>query len=275
MCEDTAFSLLLFSTDPEFIQRTEAAGMDGFIVDWEHVGKAQRQAGADTEVNGHGLIELQRVRASASGLVMCRINGPGAATREEIELAIAAGADEILLPMVTSPLEVEQMLDQVAGRCGVGILIETAAAVQRADEFAALPLTRVYVGLNDLAIARGSRTIFDAIVDGTVERVRQWFTVPFGFGGLTLPDAGSPVPCRLLIGEMMRLDCQLSFLRRSFHRDMRDHDPLVEVPRLRAALADARHRDRISVALDQLALEAAVTDWAESRAPSLAPLRDG
>jgi hypothetical protein len=274
MSEYDAFSLLLFSTDPGFIQRAEAAGVDGFIVDWEYKGKAQRQNGADTEINQHGLIELRRVRASANGLVLCRINGPSAASVDEIELAIGAGADEILLPMVTSPVEVERVLDHAAGRCGVGILIETVAAVQRAAEFADLPLTRVYVGLNDLAIARGSRTIFDAIVDGTVERLRQRFAMPFGFAGLTLPDAGSPVPCRLLIAEMMRLDCQFSFLRRSFHRDIHGRDPMIEVPRLRAALNHARIRDCANVALDHLELEAAISNWADSMAPSLATMLD-
>ena len=100
----------------------------------------------------------------------------------------------------------------------------------------------MYVGLNDLAIERRSASIFEAITDGTVDRLREIFSVPFGFGGLTLPDRGHPVPCRLLINEMVRLNCHFSFLRRSFHRDIRGR-PVSEGLRLiREALADAHSR---------------------------------
>jgi hypothetical protein len=233
----------------------------GFIVDWERNGKAARQAGANTEINGHTVADLRRVRAATDALVVCRINGPGATTGEEIELAIDAGADELLLPMVRWPDEVETVLRQVDGRCGVGILIETVTAVAQVEDFAHLPLSRVYVGLNDLAIERRSPTIFDAVCDGTVERLRHCFTVPFGFAGLTLPEAGSPIPCRLLIGEMIRLGCAFSFLRRSFHRDMRGRELCVEIPRLIEALREARGRDARQVACDQIALATAIRSW--------------
>ncbi|MGW8178491.1 MAG: hypothetical protein ACWGQW_06970, partial [bacterium] len=86
---------------------------------------------------------------------------------------------------------------------------------------------------------RKSPSIFDAVADGTVERVRAHFEIPFGFGGLTLPDCGAPIPCRLLIAEMARLDSNFSFLRRSFHRDIRGKRMATEVPRIKRALAEA------------------------------------
>ena len=101
------------------------------------------------------------------------------------------------------------MIEAVGGRCGVGVLVETVAAVEAVEELALLPLSRVYVGLNDLSIDRGTASLFDAIADGTVERVVSAFDVPFGFGGLTEPELGDPVPCRLLIAEMARLRCIL------------------------------------------------------------------
>jgi len=96
---------------------------------------------------------------------------------EEVEQAVGAGADEVLLPMIQTAEAVEAALGLAAGRCGVGILIETVRAVGLAEELAGLPLTRVYVGLNDLAIERRTPSIFAAVADGTVERVRA----PFGF----------------------------------------------------------------------------------------------
>jgi len=104
---------------------------------------------------------------------------------------------------------------------------------------ARLPLTRVYLGLHDLAIERRTPNPFRAISDGIVERVRSAFQIPFGFAGLTLPDRGFPIPCRLLIAEMARLGCSFSFLRRSFLRDIVGRDPRVEIPRILEALREA------------------------------------
>jgi hypothetical protein len=62
--------------------------------------------------------------------------------------------------------------------------------------------------------------IFLALGDGTLDRLRPLFAAPFGFGGLTHPDRGTPIPSRLLLNEMVRLGCDFTFLRRSFHADV-------------------------------------------------------
>jgi coenzyme F420-reducing hydrogenase delta subunit len=254
------FQLLLFSTNTRFIARAAAAGVDGIIVDWEQRGKAARQAGADTQINRDTVDDLRRVRAATAVRLLCRINGYGATTASEVEQAIAAGADEILLPMVRTAAEVDEVLALVAGRCGVGILVETEEAVGLAPELARLPLTRAYAGLNDLAIQRGTANIFAAVADGTVERVRRAFRVPFGFGGLTRPERGWPIPCRLLIGEMARLGCDFGFLRRSFLADVAEAELEREVPRLRQALAAACERTPQQVARDQADLHARIIE---------------
>lgn len=262
-----AFRLTLFSTDASIITQAVAAGVDALIVDWEHIGKAERQLGADTQINYDTLDDLRRVRAVTSAAnaahqqsarVLCRVNAPGPTTAAEIEAAAAAGADEILLPMVRRPGEAEAALRYAAGQCGVGILVETVEAIACAPDLAALPLTRVYIGLNDLAIARGSPSIFAPLADGTLERLRGLFGQPFGFGGLTLPDRGEPLPCRLLIAEMARLGCSFSFLRRSFLRDMAGRAFADEVPRLKEAIADAQARPAAAVARDRQALDTAL-----------------
>lgn len=265
------FELLLFSTDPGFIRRAVEAGIDGVIVDWENAGKRARQEGADTQVNLDTLEDLARVRAATQGHVLCRINGPGPRIEGEVEAAIEAGADEILVPMVRAAEEVEHVLDVAMDRCGVSILVETLDAVANASQLAALPLHRVYVGLNDLAIERQAQTIFDALIDGTVEGIREMFDVPFGFGGLTLPDGGYPIPCRLLIAELARLECRFSFLRRSFHRDIQGRDVTVEVSRIRGALDEAAGRSEDVVRRDRNDLQRAVHAWgvdASAQAPA-------
>jgi len=254
----TSLELYLFSTDPATVSRSSAAGVDGFIVDWESRGKEGRQSGADTEINFDTPGDLRRVRSSTACRLLCRVNQPGPWMPGEIEEAIAGGADEVLLPMVRSPGEVHDAIRFARGRCGVGILVETVDAVHCASELARLPISRVYVGLNDLSIERRSASIFEALIDGLVDRVRPFFEVPFGLAGLTLPDRGQPIPCRLLIGEMARLSCGFSFLRRSWRRDMAGRDPAIEVPRLKAAVETARGRSPEAIARDRAELVGAV-----------------
>ena len=99
---------------------------------------------------------------------------------------------------------------------------------------------------------------FGDSLDGTVARVRSLFNVPFGFAGLTLVDGGFPVPCRLLIAEMARLGCSFTFLRRSFHRDIRGRATGEEVPRILQAIAAAAERSAAAVERDLQDLSVAI-----------------
>lgn len=258
---DTAFELLLFSTEREFVREAVEAGVDGIVVDWEVLGKRRRQAGADTEVNCDTLEDLRRVRSWVDIPVLCRVNPPGPTTERELESAIGAGADEVLVPMVRSPRELDWILELARGRCAVGALIETTDAVNRAGSLAQLPLSRLYVGLNDLAIERRTPSIFTALGDGTVARVRSDVHGRFGFAGLTAPERGYPIPCRLLVGELVRLRSTFSFLRRSYRRDARGEQQAALVARLRAALLEAGARSADEVERERRELEEAIAAW--------------
>ncbi|WP_245817144.1 aldolase/citrate lyase family protein [Geodermatophilus saharensis] len=252
--------LFLFTVDAAWGRDVVAAGASGIVVDWERRGKHRRQAGEGTQINGDTLADLVRVRAATDGRLLCRVNAAGPWTPREVADAVAAGADEILLPMVRTPEEVDRTLDLVAGRCGLGILVETQDAVERVAELAARPLSRVYVGLNDLRIDRRSTELFRPLVDGTVDAVRAAVPVPFGVGGLTLPGGGFPVPGVLLAAELVRMRTDFTFLRRSFTADMAGRDPFTEVPRLLASLADLAAADALTAAGRREAFVAAVEE---------------
>ena len=237
----TEFQLFLFATDKQIILPAVAADISGFVVDWENKGKYERQKEADTQINYDSPETLQYVRSLTDAHIICRVNRNICLQecKEEISLALDGGANEILLPMVRTVKEVESVLNFVRGRCAVGILIETQAAVELVAELGALPLSRVYVGLNDLAIDRKKRNIFSAVKDGTVDHVRQYIKVPFGFAGLTLPGYGYPVPAKFLYSEMARLQCSFTFLRRSFLRDIQGKDMAIKIPQMRQAMKNA------------------------------------
>jgi HpcH/HpaI aldolase/citrate lyase family len=256
------FNLCLFSVDPQMIAGATAGGISTVVVDWERIGKRARQTGADTEINGHTPAELRRVREATTAHVICRINNVPGVIFSDIEQAVDGGADEILVPMVHTAREVERVLDQVAGRCDVGILIETNSAVARAGELSQFPLSRIYVGLNDLALARRTPNLFTSLVDGTVETVRQQCgQIPFGFGGLTVPERGAPIPCRLLMSELARLDCSFTFLRRSFHRDVQGRNVAHETSRIVNELREVFRCSPLELGYDRRKLVAAVANW--------------
>lgn len=244
----TDFELFLFSVDPHFIRAAVDAGVNGVVVDWESADKSRRQNGYDTEINRHTVADLECVRHTTDCTILCRINNDPDRLACETEAAIAGGADELLLPMVRSVEEVERLLDRVRDRCRVGMLIETPEAVAICTDFRRLPLARVYVGLNDLSIGMRYRHLFEALQDGTLDAVRRQVSAPFGWGGLTRPDRGRPVPCHLLIAEMARLGCQFSFLRRSFHADVPEAD-------LQQAVRDIRDRLRTAAAREPAQIE--------------------
>jgi hypothetical protein len=252
------FSLFAFTANVERARAVIDAGADAIFVDWETRGKKDRQSGADTQINSDTPADLRRLRRAIDAPILCRINGPGPTLANEVATAIGCGADEIFLPMARTEADVLRFLDAVNGRCRASILIETQEAAAIAARLSDLPLERIYVGLNDLAISRGTPNIFAALADGSVDAIRQQIGVPFGIGGLTRPDAGHPIPCLLLLGEIIRLRASFTFLRRSFWADVAGRDLGVEVRRIRDAIAAAALRSEAEVEADRGAFQNAV-----------------
>jgi hypothetical protein len=251
----SALDLVLFGLDADGARRALAAGIRSFIVDWEDRGKIERQRSFDTEVDPGTPEDLGRIAGIGADAVWCRLNAMGPWTPAEVDTAVARGASLLLLPMVRRAAEVERFLGLVAGRVRAGILVETDEAVRCAGDLARLPLDAVYVGLNDLAISRGYRSLFEAVLDGTVEAVRRAFPeVRFGFAGVTTVDRGHPVPCPMLLQEMERLGCGFSFLRRSFRRDVAGRDPGAEIARIHGCWAGLAARTPAERERDRAAL---------------------
>lgn len=227
--------VLLFSQDREYASAAVAAGVARVVVDWEWRGKAERQAGRDTEINRGTHADLAAMRAAVGDRVICRINNTLHGRDADLDAAIAHGASEIWLPMVRTVAEVEACLRRIDGRAGLGLMVETREAMRLGHDFAALPLSRLYVGLHDYRIDTGNAGMFDPLVDGTLDRFRDDYAGPIGVAGVTRPACGHPIPQRLLLAAMVRLACAFGVARRAFRAD---------VP-----------ADRIGEALDELAAE--------------------
>ncbi|MBU6383142.1 MAG: hypothetical protein KGQ49_04325 [Verrucomicrobia bacterium] len=232
----------MFTVDCDLVRQANSCGIDAIIVDWEWRGKEERQKNFDTQINHHTLDDLKAVAKIATIPIICRINAISADTKQEIEAALSHGAAELLIPMVRTKREVEQALDWTQDRAKVGILIETNAAVNCAMEMSSLPLSRMYLGMNDLCVENRSPHIFTPLVNGQLDALRPKIARPFGFGGLTLPHLGHPIPCQLLVDAMVRLDCHFSFLRRAFLKDTAGKNMGSAVSQIRHAIHCSREK---------------------------------
>ena len=82
-----------------------------------------------------------------------------------------------------------------------------------------------------------------ALASGLVEKVLEGFDVWLqGFGGATVLDGGKPLSCKLFLQEMSRLGCNMTFLRRSYKRDIVGRDAAEELNILRNYWSQLQNR---------------------------------
>ena len=147
------------------------------------------------------------------------IGGALELTKEEIDAAINAGADIVMLPYITSTKQVEDFLRYVDGRAKTMPLIETPQAVAVFDEILSLPgIDEIYIGLNDLSLGYHRKFMFELLADGTVESLclkSKLKGIPYGFGGIASLGKGM-LPSEYIIREHYRLGSSCAILSRSF-----------------------------------------------------------
>ena len=218
--------LMYITNQPAVAQIAERAGVDRIFVDMEYLGKSERQKNMDTVQSHHSIADIAAIRAAVSSAqVLVRINPihealPGLpASKEEIDAAIAAGADLLMLPYFKTPGEVERFLQCVAGRVRTMLLVETAEAVAQIDEILALSgIDEVHIGLNDLSLGYGKKFMFELLADGTVEQLcfkLRKRGLSYGFGGIAALGSGM-LPAECIIREHYRLGSGCVILSRSF-----------------------------------------------------------
>ena len=208
----------------EFAALALDCGVQRIMVDLERLGKQQRQGGLGTFISDHRPEDVAAVRAAAPGAhLIVRVNPWHDGSHAEIDHALAAGADSLMLPMFEHATELRAFVAAVARRAGCIALLETRAALLSLPEWIGdSGLAEVYVGLNDLHRQLGQRFMFEPLADGTVERVARAAHdagLRFGFGGIARLDEGL-LPGRVVLGEHLRLGSDSVILSRTFNREM-------------------------------------------------------
>lgn len=218
--------LMYITNRPEIAQIVESAGVERVFIDMEYIGKSVRQGGMDTVQSHHTIEDICAVKkVLKKSQVMVRCNPIHEATSEycsskdEIDAAIEAGADILMLPYFKTVEEVRTFIDLVGGRAKTLPLVETPEAVACIDEILKLDgLDEIFVGLNDLSLGYGMKFMFQLLADGTVERLCEKFKakgIPYGFGGIAALGKGM-LPSEKVIAEHYRLGSTCAILSRSF-----------------------------------------------------------
>ena len=145
---------------------------------------------------------------------------------EEIERAIEAGADIVMLPFFHSVQEVKDFVkfvnegnEHCKRKAKVCLLLETPEAAILLDEILNVPgIDMIHIGLNDLHLAMGMKFMFQLLTDGIVEQLANKIRakgIPFGFGGIASLHGGA-LPGAYVLKEHYRLGSSMVIVGRSF-----------------------------------------------------------
>ncbi len=226
---------MLFTNNIDLARTAQKAGVDRIVVDLEVREKRERQNGYHLECNYHTIEDLRLMKRAVGVPVVCRINPINENSKDEINEAIASGADILMLPMFRTAEEAEEFIYLSAGRSKTILLLETKEAVDNAKKIAKLDFDEIYIGLNDLAISYGKGFAYELLADDLLDNLRSVFRdKPFGFGGITILGKGAPLPTGLILKELARLSADSVIIRRAFKKDIAGRDIAEEVKKIKS-----------------------------------------
>ena len=199
------------------------------------VGKKARQKGENLELNYDSPEDLRRLSSVLKIPISVRINPVGSNTPSEVNNALNNGAKIIMLPMANSLKEIKRFLTIVDERAKTIVQIETPSLVKEIEDFRGLDWDYAYIGLNDLMVANGGHSIWEAISDGTTEAIcKNLKGRKYGFGGSTVLGGGEPIIGDLILHELVPLGGCMSIMRRTFKREVLDRDLDAEIKALKS-----------------------------------------
>ena len=221
-----ALTLMYITNNPITAQIAQEAGVDRIWIDMEYIGKDERQGGMDTVRNHHTIDDIKKMRPIVTNAeLMVRVNPLHTATddyygsEDEINQAIEAGADVIMLPMFKTVDDVKKFVSYVDGRAKVQLLVETAEAAAKIDSILEVPgVDEIHIGLNDLHLAMHKAFMFELICDDTVASLCKKMKakgIKYGFGGIARVGYGM-LPAEYIIAEHYHLGSTAAILSRGF-----------------------------------------------------------
>lgn len=239
------FCLTVITSDAALAQRVGAAGVDRVGVDTERLNKTARQGHIpNARISDHKLADLAAMKGKVGAAALfARLNPLHPGTAQEIDEALASGAQIVMLPYFRTAQEVEGFVRLVDGRAEVALLLETAPAALRLHDILGVSgVSELMVGLNDMHLSTGLKNQFEVVASDFMTMIADQahaHDIPFGFGGLgRAMDDGLPINADLVVAQHARLGSTRSWLSRSFlGPDPMSLDLALEVDRLRQRIS--------------------------------------
>ena len=221
-----SLTLMYITNNPITAKIAQDAGVDRIWIDMEYIGKDERQGGMDTVKNHHTIDDIKKIRPVISkSKLMVRVNPLHDATleycssKDEIDDAIDAGADILMLPMFKTADDVKKFINFVDGRAKIQLLLETKEAVDNINEILEVPgIDEIHIGLNDLHLAYHKTFMFELLCDNTVSILCKKIAnkgIKYGFGGIARIGLGT-LPAEYIITEHYHLGSTAAILSRGF-----------------------------------------------------------
>lgn len=221
-----SLTLMYITNNATVADIAQRAGVDRIWIDMEYIGKEERQAGMNTVKCHHTIEDIANLRPLIKqATLMTRVNPLHEATKEycsskeEIENAIQAGAEVIMLPMFKTRRDAEEFVSMVGGKAKTQLLVETAEAAANIEEICKVQgVDEIHIGLNDLHLAYGQKFMFQLLADGTVEKLCKTIQsngIKYGFGGIARVGHGL-LPAEYIMAEHYRLGSTAAILSRGF-----------------------------------------------------------
>ena len=188
---------------PRFVEKSASAGADAVLLDLEdsvpYARKAEARAALATAVP---------IARSGGADVLVRVNRPLSLAIGDIEAAIAAGANGILLTKVLGPDHVQLVAEMLPPGMRIIPMVETASAMQRINEIAraAPAIAGLLVGAEDLAAECGAAADDEIILMAKRQMVLAAVAAgvaPLGTLG-TVADYRDPDRIRVLVARSRR-----------------------------------------------------------------------
>lgn len=214
---------MLITNNAEFARFAVASGVQRIFVDLELIGKKERQGHLNTFISDHTMKDVNKIKTITNGMaeLLVRLNPYNPATEDEVDGAIAGGADILMLPMFTTIEEVKEFCRCVNGRVKIIPLVETYKALKIAVEVAKVPgVSEVFIGLNDLHLDMRLDFMFEIMLNAIFEQHTKAIAalgIKFGFGGIARISEGL-LPAELILAEHIRLKSSSVILSRTFNR---------------------------------------------------------
>lgn len=260
--------LMLIPESLEMAREAVAAGVDRIFVDLERAGKRERQGGG-TWISTHDIDDIAAYRdAAGDSELLVRLDPMPSVEDGVVERVLAAGADVIMLPMISAVSEVEMLSAEIGVRAGLAPLIETLESAGELDRICRINgVSEIFVGLNDLHRQRGDQFMFEPLADGTVDslcRITRANGLPFGFGGMARIGRGD-LPAEWILGEHLRMGSSSVILSRKFKASAGPEFSWPdEIARIREAEAALTRRSEAEMDRDRRRTTTRIEEIAES-----------